>query len=92
MTDTIYTPNPLLAHVEARLAACSARYDALSAALVEAESEADWDSAQRLSTARDLCVSDISTLLAALNTLQPLEPHHAHDPRTRPSAPRNCAP
>ena len=29
MTDTIYTPNPLVAHVEARLAACSARYDAL---------------------------------------------------------------
>jgi hypothetical protein len=67
MADTIYTPSEMVAHVEAQVAALSERHAALSAALVEAESEADWDSAQRLSTARDLCVSDISTLLAALN-------------------------
>ena len=67
MPDTIYTPSEMLAHVEARVAALNVGYATLSAALVEAESEADWDRAQRISTARDICVLDLSTLFDALN-------------------------
>ncbi len=67
MTDTTYTPSEMIAHVEAQVAALSYLHAALSAALVEAESEADWDRAQRRSIARDLCVLDISTLFNALS-------------------------
>jgi phage I-like protein len=67
MTDTIYTPSEMVAHVEAQVAALSERHAALSAALVEAESEADCDRAQRISIARNLCVLDITTLFDALN-------------------------
>ena len=54
MTDTIYTPKPLVAHVEARLAACSARYDALC---VEIDA---------LCAERDICNSEISAAFSAL--------------------------
>ena len=67
MPDTIYTPSEMIAHVETQVAALSERHAALSAALVEAESEADWDKARHLSIARDLCILDISTLFDALN-------------------------
>ena len=67
MTDTVYTPSELIAHVEAEVAALNERYAALSAALVEAESGVGWGRARCLSAARDLCVLDISTLFDALN-------------------------
>jgi len=67
MTDTIYTPSEMIAHAETQVAALSERHAALSAALVEAESEADWDRVHRISIARDLCVLDISTLFDALS-------------------------